>query len=126
VSTRRPQAGGCHLPAWNIQPTTGCAPVSTASTSSGDLIVEIKCPGWPDHQTAVRGRIPDKYYSQLQHLLAVSEAEICHYWSFREGRGVMVEVEPDQSYITRLMERESQFWKSVKDNVAPDGRSAWR
>jgi putative phage-type endonuclease len=88
-------------------------------TSEGEIALEIKCPGRVDHGTALEGRVPEKYMPQLQHLLAVSDAEVCHYWSFREGRGVLLEVLPDRAYIESLIRAEAEFWDCVLRDVPP-------
>jgi predicted phage-related endonuclease len=79
----------------------------------------VKCPGAPDHAVAARGDVPAKYLPQLQHLLAVSGAQVCHYWSYRDGEGTLIEVVPDPGYIRRLVERERDFWRHVLDDRRP-------
>jgi len=84
------------------------------------VVLEIKCPRSPrDHIAALRGRIPNHYYPQVQHLLAVSTAGMCHYWSYRRGVGALVEVRPDCAYIESLVEREWRFWHSVTERRHP-------
>jgi putative phage-type endonuclease len=85
-------------------------------SDDGRVLLEVKCPGAVDHARARSGRVPDKYVPQLQHLLEVSGAEVCHYWSFREGEGVLVEVAPEPAYIAGLVEREDGFWRLVLED----------
>ena len=87
--------------------------------ADGSVVLEVKCPGAADHGVAVRGGIPGKYVPQLQHLLAVSGARVCHYWSYRDGEGTLVEVAPDAGYIRRLVARERDFWQHVLDDRRP-------
>ncbi len=89
-------------------------------SADGRVALEIKCPGASAHASAVRGRVPDHYVPQLQHLLAVSGARVCHYWSYREGRTALVEVAPDPAYIARLIERERAFWRHVVEDRRPE------
>ena len=93
-------------------------------SADGDLVLEVKCPGAADHAGALRGEVPAKYVPQLQHLLAVSGAGVCHYWSYRDGAGTLIEVAPDPGYILRLLERERDFWRHVLEDRRPPPRSA--
>jgi putative phage-type endonuclease len=88
-------------------------------SADGRVVLEVKCPGAPDHAVAARGDVPAKYLPQLQHLLAVSGAQVCHYWSYRDGEGTLIEVVPDPGYIRRLVERERDFWRHVLDDRRP-------
>jgi len=88
-------------------------------SADGGTAVEIKCPGAADHEIALAGGVPEKYLPQLQHLLAVSGARVCHYWSYRDGEGALVEVAPDRAYARRLVERELEFWRHVLADRRP-------
>lgn len=87
---------------------------------NGDLAVEIKCPGYQDHEAAKQGKVPEKYYPQLQHQLACIGINELHYFSFREGEGVLVEVQRDPEYIEALYQKEGNFWDKVLNLSAPD------
>jgi putative phage-type endonuclease len=91
-------------------------------SADGSVVLEVKCPGATDHAVALRGDVPAKYVPQLQHLLAVSDAEVCHYWSYRDGEGTLIEVAADPGYIRRLVERERDFWQHVLDDRCPPPR----
>jgi putative phage-type endonuclease len=85
-----------------------------------DLVTEIKCPGRVVHEEAKAGRIPERYWPQLQHYLMISGASVLHYWSFDGVEGVLIPVEPDQSYQELLFEKEQAFWRSVLERKAPE------
>lgn len=87
---------------------------------NGEIAVEIKCPGIQDHETALEGRIPEKYYPQLQHQLACININQLHYFSFREGKGVLIEVQRDEAYIESLYQKEGTFWDKVMTLTAPE------
>lgn len=87
---------------------------------NGDVAVEIKCPGIHDHRTAQEGKVPSKYYPQLQHQLACININQLHYFSFRDGEGVLVEVQRDDAYIESLYQKEGSFWEKVLNLSAPD------
>ena len=91
-------------------------------SADGGVVLEVKCPGAADHGVALGGRVPEKYVPQLQHLLAVSGAEVCHYWSYRAGAGALIEVTPDHGYIRSLIERERRFWRHVLEGRRPQPR----
>jgi putative phage-type endonuclease len=88
-------------------------------SDDGLVVLEVKCPGAADHAVARRGAVPPKYVPQLQHLLAVAGARVCHYWSYRDGEGTLIEVAPDRVYIERLIEREHEFWRHVLADRRP-------
>lgn len=85
----------------------------------GNTIVEIKCPGQADHDLAKAGKVPDKYFPQLQHQLAVSGLEMMFYFSFDGADGAIVEVERDESFITRMIELEQAFWQCLESCTPP-------
>ncbi len=88
-------------------------------SEDGGVAVEIKCPSGADHEIAIAGGVPEKYVPQLQHLLAVSGARVCHYWSYRDEAGALVEILPDAAYIRALVERERAFWRHVLADCPP-------
>lgn len=84
-----------------------------------NIVLEIKCPGKADHETAINGSVPDKYYPQLQHQLLVTGATCVHYYSYDGSRGVLIEVKPDIEYIQRLLNTELAFWDNVITKIPP-------
>lgn len=86
------------------------------------ISVEIKCPGEADHATAKAGRVPDKYYPQVQHQLEVLGHDKLYYFSFlNEEDYALVEVMRDDSYIEVLRAQEETFWDCVQNFVEPTG-----
>lgn len=84
------------------------------------IVLEIKCPGKDDHNTAKAGKVPDKYYPQVQHQLLATGAKLVHYYSFDGEGGTLVEVIPDLLYIERLKAELISFWDMVKEQVPPE------
>lgn len=82
-------------------------------------IVEIKCPGKTDHQTAVDGFIPKKYQAQLQHQMICAGVEKAYYYSFDGVDGVLVEAFLDDSYVFDLLKKEKEFFDSVESYMPP-------
>lgn len=75
-------------------------------------VLEIKCPGSEDHKRALEGKVPEKYWPQLQHQLLVTGAESVIYYSFDGKSGVKICVEPDIFYIEKLFKSLENFWKN--------------
>lgn len=89
-------------------------------------ILEIKCPNLKDHQLAIEGKVPEKYFPQLQHQLLVTNVERAIYYSYShndetgQGSGVAVEVLPDKEYQEMLLEKEIEFWEKVTNDEPPE------
>ncbi len=82
-------------------------------------IVEIKCPGADDHDMAIHGFVPPKYYPQLQHQMEVTGLDQCHYFSFDGERGVIVMVNRNQEYIDKMVKKEYEFYEFVMSLEPP-------
>jgi putative phage-type endonuclease len=89
-------------------------------TIEQDAIVEIKCPGKEDHATAIQGKVPDKYYPQLQHQIEVCGLDMSYYFSFDGEKGVIVKVFRDDKYIKKMITLELEFWNCVQDFTPPN------
>ena len=85
-----------------------------------NTVLEIKCPGKEDHALAVEGKVPEKYYPQLQHQLLVTSAAVAHYYSFDGERGALVQVVPDLPYIKTLLKELQSFWHLVQTRTPPE------
>ena len=85
----------------------------------GQAIVEIKCPGPSDHESAKAGKIPEKYIPQLQHQLAVTGLQWAYYFSFDGTDGVIVEIERDEVFIAKMIELEQVFWGYIETCTPP-------
>lgn len=84
------------------------------------VIVEVKCPKKEHHELALKGKVPDIYYPQLQHQLAVAGYPYMYYYSFDGNDGVAVEVARDESFILNMIEEERAFYQRVIDIVPPE------
>lgn len=88
-------------------------------------ILEIKCPGKKDHQSALDREIPSKYLPQLQHQLLVSGASRVHYLSYnpafdKADRYALVTYLPDREDLELLETWETLFWGCVLTGLTPD------
>lgn len=87
--------------------------------TDNQVIVEIKCPGQEDHETAINGKVPEKYYPQLQHQLAVSGYKQVHYFSYTEKSTAMVILPRDEEYILKMIKEEYEFYKCLINFTPP-------
>jgi len=85
-----------------------------------DNAVEIKNCNKEDHQSAKEGKVPTKYYSQVQMQIMVTELPYIDYFSFHKGEGVIVKVARDDKYVSDLLEKLDTFWKHVENLEEPD------
>lgn len=83
-------------------------------------ILEIKCPGRKDHETALAGYIPEHYFPQLQHQMLVSGSDLVLYLSFYGGEGHLVPCHRDEEYIKELLAAEKSFLSSVALQEKPE------
>ncbi len=83
-------------------------------------IVEIKCPGFKDHEIARNGLIPEKYYPQIQHQLACSNLNMAYYFSFYQNDSCIVEIVRDQKYIDGMIKKELDFFELLKSKIPPE------
>lgn len=81
--------------------------------------LEIKCPGEKDHQLALNGKIPEKYYWQLQQQMLLTDTKRMNYWSYRNGKGAHVIVHANAEDQKRLIKETYTFWLHLKDFTEP-------
>lgn len=89
-------------------------------SESGEVAVEIKCPGSQDHEMAMDGLIPDKYIPQLQHQMEVAGINSMFYFSYSENSCRILEIEKDDKYVQKLLKKEKDFWDCMQNLEAPD------
>lgn len=80
-----------------------------------DCILEIKCPNKEDHEMAKDQRVPDKYYPQIQHQLAVTGFDYCYYVSENNDDMTYFRVFRNEDYIKSLVEVEQKFYERLKN-----------
>lgn len=85
-------------------------------------VLEIKCPGKIAHQTALMGKVPDYYYPQCQWLLMVSGYNDLDYvsWDGESEDLVIVRVNADKEYQSKMIEAAKSFWDLVINKIPPD------
>lgn len=66
--------------------------------------------------------IPNYYFSQIQHCLAVTGYSWASFavLNLATGKLEWKDIERDEEFIKKLIEEESKFWKLVQDEVPPE------
>ena len=82
--------------------------------------VEIKC-GKQSHGLAKNGKIPPYYVAQLQHQMMNANWKQMHYWSYRDGEGILIIVDRNDEFISGMLDKEIAFWNSVTQFTDPGG-----
>lgn len=112
--------GLCVFPTVVIHPENHWMMASLDGMDIGkNHIVEIKCPGKEDHELAKSGKIPQKYYPQLQHQLEVCGMDMVYYFSFDGEEGVILELYREDKYIKKLVTKEKEFWECTQSFIPP-------
>ena len=78
------------------------------------MILEIKCPNRKTHEMAKNEKIPDYYYAQVQHQIAVCDTGECYYASFDGKQDVaIVIVKRDDEFIKKMIGMEYEFYQEL-------------
>lgn len=85
----------------------------------GNIALEIKCPGARDHETALNGEVPKKYYAQLQHQMLVTGHKEMYYASYTDASQKLLIVQRDDEYQEKLIQAEKEFYKKLKEFIEP-------
>lgn len=109
---------------WDMKPAVVVKDWAMASLDGRDeesgAILEIKCPGEIDHAVAVSGKVPDKYYAQVQHQMYVCRVHLMYYFSFDGLDGVIIEVKRDDDYIEKMIAEEYKFYQCIINRTPPE------
>ena len=84
-------------------------------TENHDAVVEIKCGRSAYWSTAKSRSVPDYYYGQIQHIMAVTGLDSLDFWCYwPDNPELLLPVERDEDYIELLLSKELQFWNDVQ------------
>ncbi len=87
-------------------------------TVACDVVVEIKCGASVYRRVSQSRSVPDYYYGQLQHILAVTSLDSLDFWCYWPGYPeLLVSVGRNNAYIERLLNRELKFWNQIQQNA---------
>ena len=84
---------------------------------NGSAVVEIKCGESVYRKTSASRAVPDYYYGQLQHILAITNLQSIDFYCYLPDRPeVHLRIARDDSYIKRLLDTEYLFWQKIIKN----------
>lgn len=90
----------------------------------GKIAIEIKCPYSRDNhiETLQTGKVPARYYPQLQHTIEVARLDGIYYFSYHPSEPPFLQwVKRDDDYIQSLIEKEEKFLRCMRgeDTLLP-------
>jgi putative phage-type endonuclease len=86
-------------------------------STNHDTVVEIKCGASVYLRVSQSRSVPDYYYGQVQHILAVTGLDSLDFWCYwPDNPALLLSVERDDTYIQRLLSKESEFWNLINQN----------
>ena len=89
-------------------------------STNHDTVVEIKCGASVYRRVSQSRSVPDYYYGQVQHILAVTGLESLDFWCYwPDNPALLLLVERDDTYIERLLSKELEFWNLVNQGTTP-------
>ena len=85
--------------------------------ADGSAVVEIKCGESVYRKASTSRTVPDYYYGQLQHILAVTHLPSIDFYCYLPERPeVHLCIPRDDRYIKRLLDAEYLFWQKILKN----------
>lgn len=87
---------------------------SVDGINDGGILVEIKCPGKKDHETALNHQVPSKYEAQLQHQLYVCGLDYMYYFSYNpshEKKHAVFMVSRDNDFVLKMIPKLQAFYQ---------------
>ena len=83
-------------------------------TATRDAVVEIKCGASAYRRVSEFHTVPDYYYGQVQHILAITGLDLLDFWCYWPGSpAILLPVNRNDTYIEKLIQRELEFWDGV-------------
>lgn len=114
--------GSFIYPVVKIHETEKWLGASCDGWNDSGTLVEIKCPGKDDHDLALEGLTPYKYYAQLQHLMYVFGVNKIQYFSYRpqdRQPTALVEVDLCPEFIEEWIKKARLFYECIKTKTPP-------
>ena len=83
-------------------------------STNHDAVVEIKCGASVYRRVSQSHSVPDYYYGQVQHILAVTGLDSLDFWCYwPDSPALLLPVERNDTYIQRLLNKELEFWNLI-------------
>lgn len=90
-------------------------------SESGDILLEIKCPGFEDHEKAMNDVIPEKYIPQLQHQMEVAGVKSMFYFSYKNDKSYkIIQIDKDDNLVNEILQKEKKFWDCMQNLESPE------
>lgn len=84
-------------------------------SNDGSSVVEIKCGESVYKSVSNYSKVPEYYYGQLQHVLAITGLKCIDFFCYLPDKpSLLLRVDSNPSYISRLIEEESKFWRKIQ------------
>jgi putative phage-type endonuclease len=84
---------------------------------NGSSVVEIKCGESVYRKASASRAVPDYYYGQLQHILAITNLQNIDFFCYLPERPeVHLRIARDDRYIENLIDTERLFWEQILQN----------
>ncbi len=80
--------------------------------------VEIKCSS-RIYEKALNHEIDDHYIAQVQHQIEVLGVDMIFFYAFCNGKGKLLRINRDESYINNMIDKEYEFWNRLNDFESP-------
>jgi putative phage-type endonuclease len=78
-------------------------------------VVEIKCGESVYKNVSNYKKVPDYYYGQLQHVLAITGLDSIDFFCYLPDKPTLIlKIDSNPSYISKLIDEEFKFWKKVQ------------
>lgn len=85
------------------------------------VIAEFKTSNEKDHLSAIEGKVPEKYWPQVQGQMEVVGVDHLFYCSYHLGDLEVIKVQKDEAYCKLMMQKVEAFWECVVLEVPPEG-----
>lgn len=83
------------------------------------VIIEIKCCNANDHEKAQEGKVPEKYYPQVQWQMFVANVKDAYYCSFHKEDLEFFKVDYDEDFIEKTFQEALHFHECLVDYDPP-------
>lgn len=88
-------------------------------SEDGKVALEIKCPQKISYDCKSMGKVPEKYYPQVQHQMYVAGLTGMYYFEWTEEDYALFLVEFNAPYVEKMIEKEIAFWECLQKKEEP-------
>lgn len=78
-------------------------------------VLEIKCGESVYRNASTYNKVPDYYYGQLQHVLAITGLKHIDFFCYLPDKpSLLLRIDSNPTYISRLIDEEAKFWNKIQ------------